>query len=418
MRKFFSIILFILVNVSIASDAIVTRSELIISFMNSNPDSAIAMSHELMAESWDKNHEFGVVQSNYILGYIYDKIQVDYSNAIIFYLEAIRYAENSEYQNVSNDLISLYKNCGVIFRKFNAFDLAIEYYEKSLSLAKDVNDEDQIVSISYNMAGLFSEMNRKLEAIELLEEISNQLESKHPKYFNLNNRLSQIYLDANQFLKAKSLTQKILEAGEPGTRELIDSYQILGRVALIENQPAEAEKYFEIALQTALLEKEDYIRDKALFETFSDLGTLNLLTQNSNQAIDFFLRAEKLIDKLPQKPDYFKVYKLLANCYFEKNLYAESKKYEDLYSESLNNFLKTQEDIQETDRRYNMDLITKRYFDEVAKQEKIATILFYSKLISGTLLALLLFTIGFNWYQKVKLRKNLVRDLMALKMID
>ncbi|MEQ9302736.1 MAG: hypothetical protein RJQ14_02380 [Marinoscillum sp.] len=112
------------------------------------------------------------------------------------------------------------------------------------------------------------------------------------------------------------------------------------------------------------------------------------------------------------------MYKLLANCYFEKNLYAESKKYEDLYSESLNNFLKTQEDIQETDRRYNMDLITKRYFDEVAKQEKIATILFYSKLISGTLLALLLFTIGFNWYQKVKLRKNLVRDLMALKMID
>ncbi|MEQ9302737.1 MAG: hypothetical protein RJQ14_02385 [Marinoscillum sp.] len=260
--------------------------------MNSNPDSAIAMSHELMAESWDKNHEFGVVQSNYILGYIYDKIQVDYSNAIIFYLEAIRYAENSDYQNVSNDLISLYKNCGVIFRKFNAFDLAIEYYEKSLTLAKDVNDEDQIVSISYNMAGLFSEMNRKLEAIELLEEISNQLESKHPKYFNLNNRLSQIYLDANQFLKAKSLTQKILKAGEPGTRELIDSYQILGRVALIENQPAEAEKYFEIALQTALLEKEDYIRDKALFETFSDLGTLNLLTQNSNQAIDFFLRAE------------------------------------------------------------------------------------------------------------------------------
>ena len=64
-----------------------------------------------------------------------------------------------------------------------------------------------------------------------------------------------------------------------------------------------------------------------------------------------------------------------------------------------------------------MDLITKRYFDEVAKQEQVASILMYSKLISGTLLFLLLFSLWYNWYQKARLRKSIAQELIDLKMI-
>ncbi|SNS83666.1 hypothetical protein SAMN05421640_1449 [Ekhidna lutea] len=402
---------------SSAADKVEESISSIIEIMKSHTDSAITLSHKLLDEAKSDNHEYGIVQSNFILGYIHDKLQVDYGKAIVYYLEAIRYAEDSSYPDVQKNLISLYKNCGVIYRKFKAFDLSIEYYQKGLDLAKYVDNHKQIISISYNMAGLFNEMRNDEMAIKLLNQVSELVSPEHPYFFDINNRLSQIYLDNKKYSEAYVLALKILNQGSPSQKELIDTYQILGRVELSAKNFTNADKWFNRAIDTAKTINDRFYKEKALFETFVDKGNLYTAQENTNAALAFYHHAEDLIPQLDQKPQTFSVLKLIANLYFDEGNYNVSKKYEDLYSANLNNYLNLQEEIQSIDKRYNMDLITKRYFDEVAKQEKIASILFYSRLISGSLLALLLFTIGFNWYQKVRLRRSIIKDLVDLQVL-
>ena len=131
-------------TVIIGADSISQRVDQITSLISSNPDSAYHLATDLKEESEKKGHDYGIIQSNFILAYINQKTRGDFGKAIIYYLEAIRFAKNSHYDDRIKNLISLHKNCGVIYRKFKAFDLALKYYSKGLDYAEETNDHSQI----------------------------------------------------------------------------------------------------------------------------------------------------------------------------------------------------------------------------------------------------------------------------------
>ncbi|MEO1253676.1 MAG: hypothetical protein AAFY41_02145, partial [Bacteroidota bacterium] len=137
-----------------------------------------------------------------------------------------------------------------------------------------------------------------------------------------------------------------------------------------------------------------------------------------DEALNYLKKAESIISYAQQDPSSFKIYKTFSNVYYSQGLEDLGKKYSEIFFDKTEAFLETQKDIQRKDKEYNFDLITQRYFDQVKKQEKIASILLWSKTISGSLLALLLLTIAYNRYQKVQLRKNLVQELVDLKVIE
>ena len=56
--------------------------------------------------------------------------------------------------------------------------------------------------------------------------------------------------------------------------------------------------------------------------------------------------------------------------------------------------------------------------EKVEKQEKIASILFYSRLTSGGLVALLLFVIGYNRYEKLRIKRSIEKQLIHLEMME
>lgn len=402
---------------SLASLPIREKVDAIIDIMKDHPDSAINLSHELMNESKSKNHEYGLVQSNFILGYIYDKIQVDYGKAIIFYLEAIRYAKEATYPDANKNLISLHKNCGVIFRKFKSYELAKEYYSKGLKLSKSTNAVNQIVSIQYNLSGVYQDEEDFITSIKLLEDILNYTAPDSYKYYEALNRLTYSHLHLNHDSIAEKYAKKIAENSNISGIELTSyAYHNLGAI-YSKKDVILAEKYLSKALET--LSQENSTNDKSdEFKIQYDRGENYFAWGSYQKALSFYKEAEILINQVSQLPEYFSLYKSIANLHFDLQQFEEAKKYEDLYSESLNNYLEVQEKIQETDKRYNMDLITKRYFDEVAKQERVASLLFQSKLISGSLVVLLLLTVGFNRYQRNKLRKSIAKDLTDLNLFD
>lgn len=365
----------------------------------------------------DSNQET-LFRVNYLLGYIY-KEEGDFGKAIIYYLEAIRYAENSNRTDLYSDLSSLYNRCGIIFRQFSSFELSEEYYRKSTQYSLMIGDTTSYIRTQYNVSSLLRDQGKFTSSIKTLEEIKNLTSKKDKKYFEILNRLSMTYYEYGDYELSQFYSNKLLNECTDQSKLIAYSNHILAKIEIQKNNLEKANEYLNNALEVLENnEKSNKIDEKSTFEVLVDMGIASYKLGDIQSTLKYYTKAESLIPEITQQVEYFEVYKNIANIHFEFADYKEAKKYEDLYSESLNAYLKLQEEIQETDKRYNMDLITKRYFDEVEKQERIASILLYSKLISGTLLMLLLMSVGYNWYQKAKLRRSIVRELIDLKIID
>ena len=403
---------------SIGASTIEERTSSIGKLIRSNPDSAYLLALDLKAESFSKDDQYGIVNSNYILAYIHDEIEAEFGKAIIYYLEAIRYAEQSTDENIRSTLISLYKNCGVIFRKFNAFELAISYYEKGIDLAKIQGNESQTISSLYNLSGVYMDMELFNEAISILEQIQITLDSKNHKYYDITNRLAICYMENGQGDQAQELAELVINSSLDKGLKTVDSYQIMGRVSTNSGNFKKAEIYLEKALFIIMMQNNELRSGKSLFETHTYLGDMELANGDHQSALKHFANAEIYMTSTDQNPESFLNYKKQADSYFQIKNFVKSKAYEDLYFSELNNYLSEQQAIQDTDKRFNMDLITKRYFDQVEKQEKISSILFFSRLTSGGLLTLLILVIGYYRFEKIRVRKSIEQQLITLEMLD
>ena len=87
------------------------------------------------------------------------------------------------------------------------------------------------------------------------------------------------------------------------------------------------------------------------------------------------------------------------------------------YFEHVQDFIASQNEVQKKDKEYNFELITKRYFDNVEKQDRVASIMMYSKISTGGLVLLLILVVMYYQIEKHRLRKSIERELRTLKVI-
>ncbi len=385
----------------------------IYSFMKSNPDSAISLALDLKERSEKSSDYYGIVKTNFTIGYLLDVKKSDYGKAIIYYLEAIRYAKEHEYEDRYKDLAVLHKNCGVIFRKFKSYLTAEEYYAEAMNYAEGIKNTKEIRSINFNTAGLLMDQKQYEQAIEILNNLIINAKVDTKNYWKYNNRLGIALFESEKYDLAIDAHNNSLKYSSLSDKLYAYTIHNIGRCYSALNDFKNAYSYFEKALDL----KKKLEDNTVLFSTYAELGDLNYKKGDIERSLYFYNNAEKHIDELTDL-NHYELYKSKADALFKLKRFNDAKEYEDMYADRLNGYLEQQAEIQSTDKRYNIDLITKRYFAEVKKQEQIANILLVSKIVSGSLLALLLLTIGYNWYQKVQLRKSIVQDLINLKVVD
>ena len=395
------------------ANSITERANSISSLIYQYPDSAYSLAQGLMNDALYRNDKYGIVQSNFILAFIHDEIREEYGKAIIYYLEAIRHADQSTYEHAKKDLISLHKNCGAIFRKFKVYSLAEEYYNKALAYALEIQNNEKKLSINFNIANLFMDQKRYKEAVKILDDLIVHTHIDSKNYWKYSNRLGIVLYESGDFEAAIDAHNNSLAYSSLSNELRGYTIHNIGKCFASLDDFENAYSYFYQALQI----KHQLDDKSALFSTYSELGDLVFRNGDVKMALYYFDEAEKYIDQITDINRY-ELLKSKADVLFALKKFNEAKKYGDLYAERLNDYLKIQEKIQQADKSINMNLITKRYFDNVDRQERISSILFYSKLISGTLLGLLLFTIGFNRYRKAQLRKSIVKSLIDFKFID
>ena len=205
MRIFFVLFQLLCMVVVLKGQTTHERVNEIVSLIKTNSDSAFTLANQLLEESKSRDDAYGKVQSNFIMAYINENNRGDFGKAIIYYLEAIRYGKRSNYDGVINNLSSLHKNSGAIFRKFNAYTLAEEYYGEALYYARLADDDRQVLSLKYNISALYRDQEKFDDSITILNEILDQSEQKSSMYFKALNRLSFTYYEIGNLHKAKKI---------------------------------------------------------------------------------------------------------------------------------------------------------------------------------------------------------------------
>ena len=366
----------------------------------------------LLEESQRENNLYGLVKSNFILGYL-RKREGDFGKAIIYYLEGIRYAKDAKYGNATKDLVGLLKNTGNVFKKFNNYESAKSYYQKGMDLAIELGEIEKYTDLVYLTAEVMKDEGKGDEAAKLLESTFEHFNhiSKN-SVADIYNLLGQVYSDLGNERKAVDNFNKLQDYVE-GDEKLEGlyyswSFHNLGELYFNLGNFEDANKKYKKALEYKLKIKAS---EKSLFYSYRDLGETLIFQENYSDAYNYLKRAEKLYSYAKNVPEHYTIYKLLSICSQEIGKLDEFSNYQHLYASSLENYLAEQRQIEAADKKYNLELIIQRYFARVAEQERYQQIQYYSAVGGSFLVTLIVLILAFYQYRKYRLRRDLETSL-------
>jgi tetratricopeptide (TPR) repeat protein len=126
-------------------------------------------------------------------------------------LEHLKKAENLT--SDKGDLMYIYNQIGLIYRRMGYLDDALLYYSKSLSLARDIGDRSVQASVLNNIALIYRKKGELDKALGYYEE-SLSLETDEKEKAITYNNIAIIYGNKGDYQKAVEYFQKAIEIGE------------------------------------------------------------------------------------------------------------------------------------------------------------------------------------------------------------
>lgn len=230
-------------------------------------------------------------------------IQINPKSAQAYALLGISYSDTKDYDNALKNLniaISLnathegYYYLGYTYHQSDNLAESEKNYQKALEL------NDKYIPAIEELAGVFNELKKYVESINLLEnKIEKEINS--PRIYYL---LAEAYYYYPDFNKAKENFSKVVET-------IFDTSSYL-HLAEIEKQSGSTEKALEY--YNKIIEN-----DPVNTFAYEYAGRLLYDKDKFNEALTYF---KKLADLMPQSADAFN---LMGNCYYEMNEYANAK---------------------------------------------------------------------------------------------
>lgn len=414
MKQLLCVLLFLFALVDAQANSTKDDLNVISKYLSTDIDSAYLLSLEYLEKFEANNDLFGIVRANFYLGYI-TKSKGDYGKSVIYYLEAIRKSEEADYEGIVYDRISLRKNLANTFRTFQANNLATKYNLEAIEIAIENGERKHEIDIKFNQGLVYQNNNQFIEANNMFLELLPLVQGTEYETKTLN-QIGIVYLESKDYKNAKVYFDKLI--GLPDNLKLYEAMALhnLGEIHYETGETSKSIQNLRNAIE--LFESIEDVNKYNYFISLRNIGRYLFEINSSSEAKQFLSKAEEISSYAEWDPTSFEIYKTFSDIYYSEGNNHLGKQYSETYFNKIQEFLKTQEDIHEKDKEYNFDLITKRYFDEVEKQERIASIMFWSKLTSGGLLSVLLLVIAFNRYEKLRLRKTIEQELISLKIID
>ena len=404
-------------NQSLSEDQVKPELEIIRNYYkNNNLDTAIFLSKVLLKESEEKGNLYGVVQANFWIAYLL-KLKKEYGESTIYYLEGIRQSETPGYDRNIKDKIRMRKNLANTFRNHEANELATRYNLEGIRIAEEYGVLEQVVILRLNQGLVYQRDEQFDKAIKFFRDARRLADSisynKISYKYEMLNQIGIVYLENQKYDSALLYFNQLLDIKDPAYY----LYKALAfqNIGEIHYENGEVSKTIDLLRQTInILEKIENV-EYNLFLSYRNLGRYLFETNQIEEAIEILSKAESIISFAETDPSSFEIYKSFSRLYHSIGNEELGNTYQKIYDKEMETYHGIQKE--------NLVLIANRYFEKVEKEEKeerIAAIIFYGKIIVGSLFGGFLLILGYNRFNHQRSkeefkREKRVSDLKALK---
>lgn len=174
----------------------------------------------------------------------------DYKKATQYFYNALKIYRNAEYTKGESHMLT---SLGSVYLIIQNYDLALEHYEKALSLIKNRGYEDRRTAVIYiNIGWTNFEKQQFKEAKTYYEKALKILEVTNDKFFiaNCYSTLARIHLKLNELNRSKSYAEKYISISKELNQKnnIIHGEIIMAQLAYNTNI-VEATKQAEVILK-------------------------------------------------------------------------------------------------------------------------------------------------------------------------
>lgn len=277
---------------------------------------------------------------------------------------------------------------GALYSMKNDYAAALPFYQQALEISQILGRDGLISSNLNNLGGIYSELGSYSTALKHFDEATDiYLQSKDffKQGLTLAN-MAEIYEkqgDINQakiyFESALKLQVKNLDSPEQTNKKsffapyIAHLYEDLGRIAVLQDQPGEAERYLQLALQT--YQKEGLTREQIrVYSALSELQLKQGHIKTATTTIHSGLELEQSTENL----NSFSLRNSLIKVFIKSSQWTEAEQLATeslLLSEQLKDseqqqvFLNYLSDISEKQNDLSQALAYKKRFYQLKEQE-------------------------------------------------
>lgn len=328
-----------------------------------------------------------------------ERISGNYEVALEHLDKNIKYFEKDS----TNKAYALFQ-VGTIHRSLGDYENSLETFFEILDIFEHKKDSFAMASTYNSIANIYGDMNKHDEAIlnyQNANEIFIHKDRKRSQANTLRN-IAEIYLRKSDTLTSREYAQKSLQIAENIKEDypIGAAYYMLGRTFL----SSDSSKALQIYLKAKpLLEKVAY--KNILIGFYNDLGDFYKNTNNISQSINYYNKALALLEASNNLPHAKNTYKGLSSTYQENNDYEKAYKYQSLYIAAKDSLLNEEnvKSINLLQKQFETEKKDKEIVEQKLKLQQQQTSMNYLIGISGALLlASILFWLIYKQRQKQK----------------
>lgn len=380
-----------------------------------NYKKVIPFAEDFLKIAKEEEDIFYQVKAYIMLGYLYDQ-ENEYSKSVIYYLEGIRVSEKIDDERLIYAKIGMNKNLANILIEHKLFDLSYQFYNKAADIASKNNRAAESLEIKLNSLGFGKiESPEMIEVrMSILDSISKTNITDEYSLIRINNMLGIGYSSLGEKDKAAECYKKAISFNPINHPEnYFYAAQNLTNYYIETGQFDEASKSLEITYNSLPLIKANY---NEVYHAYLRTKAKLYDATNNPETESTYQLAVNILDTLSLDQKSLIVYKDFSNFYFNRKDFEKADYYSTRYSQQLEKYIERQAEINESDKKHHIAMLTQHYFDTIEASESRNSVI-VSAQVGGLLLVLVFGGIILHLiYQRKKTNRMISKALLEIEL--
>ena len=333
-------------------------------FQRDSLDSAIHYANMAFEEASVKKDKWKMAMSKSVIARTYQKHRYR-KKSLQYNLDALELLNEADTSDYFNQYI-IYRNVASVHGFYKNYQEAIDYYDLALvelynhiqeypDIADKMNDHQYVNQLKYWKAINLQKLGKVEEAASIFGDLSTEAFKikDHDTYAKVLHQVGLIMYELQGYDRAVEYFGKVAYSEGVSDYRKSMAYHNLGLCYFTQENFEKAEGYYLKAIEL----KTKVGKKSSLFFSMIDLAETYMKMGRDTEAIPYLETALTLHDDIDSSPEYFNLYKLLAEVYLSKDI-KKTKSYLVRYGDCISEFIKVQQELKDLEARraFNLEI--------------------------------------------------------------